>query len=41
MQASIRIQPTVIDMGDAAGRACVYGKEKNIELTDINGAHLQ
>lgn len=40
MQASIRIQPTVIDMGDSAGKACVYGKKHGIALSQIDGADL-
>lgn len=40
MQASIRIQPTVIDMGDSAGRACVYGRKHEIELSKIDGSKI-
>lgn len=41
MQASIRIQPTVIDMGDSAGKACIYGKVNNIELSEIDGSEIK
>lgn len=41
MQASIRIQPTVIDMGDAAGKACVYAKKHNMSLAKVDGRLLK
>lgn len=40
MQASIRIIPTVLDMGEAAGLACVFGKKNNKMLSDIDGSKL-
>lgn len=42
MQASIRIQPTVIDIGEAAGRASVYAKEHDTQagLIDGNALHI-
>ena len=40
MQASIRIIPTVIDMGEAAGIACAYGLKNSIDLSDIQGQKL-
>ena len=40
MQASIRIIPTVIDMGQAAGMACAYGLKNKIKLSEIQGQNL-
>ena len=41
MQASVRIIPTCLDMGQAAGLACAYSKEHGVFLKDIDGAHLR
>lgn len=41
MQASLRIQPTVRDMGEAAGKACAYSIKNNMALNTLNGAHLK
>lgn len=40
MQASVRITPTCIDMGQAAGEACVYARQNGIPLNAIDGAVL-
>ena len=40
VQASIRIQPTVIDMGDTAGKACARALKEKIELADFSGKGL-
>lgn len=40
MQASIRIMPTVIDMGEAAGKACAYAKKNKIQLNEVDGSLL-
>lgn len=37
MQSSIRIQPTLRDMGEVAGDACVYSVKNNISLNEIDG----
>ncbi len=39
-QASIRIQPTVIDMGQSAGKACAIALNKGIELNAFDGNGL-
>lgn len=41
MQASIRILPTVIDMGQIAGEACVYARNKNVDLNKVSGENLR
>lgn len=41
MQASLRIQPTVRDMGEAAGLACAYSVKEDISLNKIDGAELK
>lgn len=41
MQSSVRIQPTLRDIGEVAGEACVYSIKNNIELNDINGKLLK
>ncbi len=41
MQASVRIIPTCIDMGQAAGEACVYAKARNQALNEIDGRALK
>lgn len=41
MQASVRIIPTCIDMGEAAGVACVYAQKNGIALNAIDGARLR
>lgn len=41
MQSSIRIQPTLIDMGYAAGEACSYAKEHRVPLGKLNGQTLR
>ncbi|VYU67633.1 FAD-dependent oxidoreductase [Clostridium tertium] len=37
VQASIRIQPTLRDLGEIAGEACAYSIKNNIDLNKING----
>lgn len=39
-QASIRIQPTVIDMGDAAGKACADAHTNQTALSKFEGKNL-
>lgn len=39
-QASIRIQPTVIDMGESAGIACALAKKSGTALTYFTGENL-
>ena len=39
-QASIRIQPTVIDMGESAGKACALALKQGIELNQFDGKGL-
>ena len=34
VQASIRIQPTLIDLGDAAGRACAVALGEKVDLAE-------
>ena len=41
MQASLRIQPTVRDIGQAAGLACAYSVKGNVALNQIDGAVLK
>lgn len=41
MQASVRIIPTCIDMGQAAGAACVYAQQNSVVLNAIDGAVLR
>ncbi len=40
VQASIRIQQTVIDMGGSAGRACALARSEDVELADFDGHGL-
>lgn len=40
VQASVRIQQTVIDMGESAGRACVAAKAANVILSAFDGRGL-
>ena len=40
MQASVRIIPTVIDMGESAGAACVLAKNNHIVLNRLNGSDI-
>lgn len=40
VQASVRIQQTVIDMGDSAGRACARALAARVELADFDGRGL-
>lgn len=37
LQASVRIQPTLRDLGEIAGEACAYSVNNNIDLNKING----
>lgn len=41
MQASVRIIPTVIDMGDVAGSACALAKHENLPLNKLDGTKLR
>ncbi|WP_340372915.1 FAD-dependent oxidoreductase [Peribacillus sp. FSL E2-0218] len=41
MQASLRIQPTIRDMAQAAGLACAYSITHNVDLNKIDGAFLK
>lgn len=41
MQASIRIQPTLIDMGQVAAQACVLSNGEHIQLNAIDGSRLK
>jgi hypothetical protein len=41
MQASARIIPTCLDMGQAVGQACVYAKAHGIPLNQVDGALLR
>ncbi|WP_197479862.1 FAD-dependent oxidoreductase [Paenibacillus swuensis] len=41
MQASLRIQPTVRDIGEAAGVACAYSVRHGIELNEIDGTEIK
>lgn len=41
MQASIRILPTVIDMGQIAGEAAVYAEKNGIVLNAVDGKYLR
>lgn len=40
MQASIRIQQTMVDMGESAGRACARARAAGVELADFDGHGL-
>lgn len=40
VQASVRIQQTVIDMGDSAGRACARAKKQQMPLSELDGTGL-
>lgn len=40
-EASVRIQPTLRDLGEVAGEACVYSVKNNIDLNKINGKVLR
>lgn len=40
VQASIRIQPTLIDMGDVAGRACARALKEGALLNEFSGTGL-
>lgn len=37
MEASVRIIPTVIDMGEAAGTACVLAEKNHVQTADLDG----
>ncbi|MDZ5710682.1 FAD-dependent oxidoreductase [Jeotgalibacillus haloalkalitolerans] len=41
MQASLRIQPTVRDLGQVAGMACAYSVRMNTALNQMDGAVLK
>ncbi len=41
MQASVRIQPTLVDMGQVAGEACAMAKETKIPLSELDGTTLR
>jgi len=41
MQASLRIQPTVRSMAQAAGMACAYSLKANIPLNEIDGSYIK
>lgn len=41
MQASVRIIPTCLDVGQAAGEACVYAQKNEMPLNEIDGAALR
>jgi hypothetical protein len=41
MQASLRIQPTVRDMGQAAGLACAYSVQHSIALNQLDGSVIK
>lgn len=41
MQASVRIQPTLVDMGQIAGEACAMAMETNTPLADLDGKALR
>ncbi len=40
MQASIRIQPTVIDIGESAGKASVYARMNDTQVGQMDGKKL-
>lgn len=40
VQASVRIQQTVIDMGESAGRACARARAAGVELAEFDGLGL-
>lgn len=41
MQASVRIIPTCLDMGQAAGEACVMAQKTGVALNALDGAQLR
>ncbi len=41
MQASVRIQPTMIDVGESAGKASVYAKQHEIAVNEINFGNIK
>lgn len=41
MQASVRIIPTCIDMGQAAGEACAFAQRSDLALNTLDGAKLR
>ena len=41
MQASVRIIPTCLDVGQAAGEACVYAQKQEMPLNEIDGVALR
>ena len=41
MQASVRILPTVIDMGDVAGSACTLAHATGQSLCRLDGSKLR
>lgn len=41
MQASVRITPTVIDMGDAAGCACALSKSEDTPVLELSGEKVR
>lgn len=41
VQASVRIQPTLRDIGEVIGKACAYSINKGVDLNKINGALLR
>lgn len=41
MQASVRIQPTLRDLGQIAGEACVMSVKDKVDLNKINGKYLR
>lgn len=41
MQASVRIIPTCLDMGQAAGEGCVLSKKSGVPLNQLDGAELR
>lgn len=41
LQASVRIQPTLRDIGEIAGEACAYSIKENIDLNKISGKNLR
>lgn len=40
MQASVRIQQTLVDMGESAGRACARALSSGVELAELDGRGL-
>lgn len=41
MEASVRIIPTVIDIGQAAGQACAVSLEEGTDLSDLDGTKVR